>query len=245
MFLCLGVFWKFIERLFCIFCKLIWEMPLRKSVIFKEGVVMNKYLSFLVLLIIAAGFCCFDNAVADIPMSGMLDIETSDSSFDPTPFTGQTMYVYPFAAPENDLYTGSSSTYDLGALILLNGSVLFEEADQKTGDFGIRILSTANPALDPQTFEESVLTLTLKLDLGESGPFDVYLPQIALNSGESMFLWVAQSGATYYANDSKGPGFPNMTSTLAMSDEEHIARLPEPATMAFFAAGSMMLIRKR
>ena len=80
---------------------------------------MKKYLSFLILLIMTAGICCFDHAVADIPMSGTFDIDpTSEPTFDPIPFTGQTIYVWPFAAPDDDLYTGSSSTYDLGELIL-------------------------------------------------------------------------------------------------------------------------------
>ena len=124
---------------------------------------MKRYFNILTLAAISIVFCCPDLTKADDPEFGSFDIDaTSTPSFDPIPFTGQTMYVWPFAAPDDDLYTGSSSTYDLGELILLNGSVLFNDADQKTGDFGIRILSTA---LEPQTFGESILTLDLGVDI--------------------------------------------------------------------------------
>ena len=197
---------------------------------------MKKYLSFLILLIMTAGICCFDHAVADIPKSGTFDIETSNSSFNPIPFTGQTMYVWPFAAPDDDLYTGSSSTYNLGELILLNDSVLFSDAGQKTGDFGIRILSTA---LDPQTFGESILTLDLGGDI-----FDVYLPELTFELNQNMFLWVAQSGATYYATALQGPGLPDMTATEAIA-AGNLARVPEPVTLAMFGSGLLILLGRR
>jgi hypothetical protein len=186
-----------------------------------------------------AGICCFDHAVADIPKSGTFDIDpTSEPTFDTIPFTGQTMYIWPFAAPDDDLYTGSASIYNLGELILLNGSVIFNDADQKTGNFGIRILSTA---LGPQTFEESILTLDLGSEL-----FDVHLPEIALNSSEEMFFWVAQSGATYYSTILKGLGPPDMTATLAMSiGEEYLARVPEPVTLVLFGSGALILLGRR
>jgi len=199
---------------------------------------MKRYFNILTLTAVSIVLCCPDHAVADIPMSGTFDIETSSSSFDTIPFTGQTMYIWPFAAPDDDLYTGSSPTYNLGELILLNGSVLFEDADQKTGDFGIRILSTA---LDPQTFEESILTLDLGSEL-----FDVYLPELTFNWNENMFLWVAQSGATYYATESQGPGFPDMTAEFAMSfGDENLARVPEPVTLALFGSSALILLGRR
>ncbi len=103
---------------------------------------------------------------------------------------------------------------------------------------GIRIVSAI---LGVETFQESILTLDFGDDI-----FDVYLPELSFSGNEDKFLWVAQSGATYYATASQGPGFPDMTATDAMLlGDANLARVPEPVTLALFGSGALILLGKR
>jgi hypothetical protein len=59
---------------------------------------------------------------------------------------------------------------------------------------------------------------------------------------DNMFFWVAQSVATYYANFSKGAGFPDMSASVAMSaGNEYLASVPEPATVLLLGLGGVLL----
>ena len=213
----------------------------KEITIFFGDRVMEKLLTFNILTLTAISIvlCCFDHAVADISMSGTFDINpTSTPSFDPIPFLGSSMYVFPFAAPETDLYTGLGTTYNLGTLQLFNGSVFFADSSEKTGNLGIRISSAVS---GDKIFQESILTL----DFG-GGIFNVYLPELAFSWSQDMFLWVAQSGATYYATALQGPGLPDMTASFAMSfGDANLARAPEPVTLALFGSGALILLGRR
>ncbi len=202
---------------------------------------MKKLLTFNILTLAAISIvlCCPDLTKAALHKSGTFNIDgTSTPEFDPIPFTGSSMYVYPFAAPETDLYTGAGSNYNLCTLGLFSGSVDFTDAGEKTGDLGIRIFSATGGI---QTFQESVLTLDLGSEL-----FGVYLPEFTLNLNEEMFLWVAQSGATYYATALQEPGRPDMTADFAISlGDANLAMVPEPVTLALFGSGALILLGKR
>ena len=200
---------------------------------------MKRYFNILTLAAVSIVLYCPDPAKADDPEFGSFDIDdTSTPSFDQIPFSGSSMFVYPFAAPDDDLYTGSSSTYNLGELQLINGSVYFTDSVEKTGNLGIRIFSAVAGV---ETFQESILTLDFGDDI-----FDVYLPELTFDGNEDIFLWVAQSGATYYAAASQGPGYPNMTAGFAMSfGDENLARVPEPATLTLFGSAALILLGRR
>ena len=91
---------------------------------------MKQLLTFNTLTLVALTIvlCCPGLTMAVISKSGTFDIDAASTPiFDPIPFEGSSMYVYPFAAPETDLYTGSGSTYNLGTLQLVNGLVSFSD----------------------------------------------------------------------------------------------------------------------
>lgn len=204
---------------------------------------MKKLLTFNILTLAAISIVlCFPAFTkAALPESGTFDIDgTSTPIFDQIPFTGLSMYVFPFAAQDDDLPTPaqSGSKYNLGQIQLINNSIIFTDSGEKTGNLGIHILSAVT---GEQTFQESVLTL----DFGD-GLFDVYLPEITFSWSEDMFLWVAQSGATYYATASQGPGFPEMTASEAMLlGDANLARVPEPVTLALFGSSAIILLGRR
>lgn len=200
---------------------------------------MKKLLTFntLTLAALSIVLCCPVLTKAAISKSGTFDIDnTSTPTFDSIPFSGSSMYVYPFAAEEGNFYTGAGSLYNLGTLQLTNGSVDFTDSGEKTGDLGIRIFSAVAGV---EIFQETILTL----DLGDN-LFDVFLPEFTIGSNQEMFFWVAQSGATYYATTSPGPGRPNMTAAAAI-DEGNLARVPEPVTLSLFGSGALILLHRR
>jgi hypothetical protein len=176
-------------------------------------------------------------------MSGTFDINGPSGltftlipwvSSDPSLYT----YLWPFAANENDLYTGSGSNYNLAQVSFSHGSFTVIDYGAKSGDIGIRV---ANQTSSTQTFEASVLTLNFI----DSGSFNVYLPELTFNGGDNIFFWVAQSGATYYANSSMGAGWPDMSASVAMSaGDGYLAEVPEPATVLFFGLGGILLCRR-
>jgi len=213
----------------------------KEITIFFGDRVMKKLLTFNILTLTAISIvlCCSGLTKADDPKFGTFDIDpTFPPSFDPIPFSGSSMYVFPFAAPNNDLYTQGGSTYNLGTLELTNDVVTFTDSGEKTGDLGIRIVNFAGGV---ETFHESILTLDLGDDI-----FDVYLPEFSFDGNEDMFLWVAQSGATYYATALQGPGLPDMTADFAISfGDANLARVPEPVTLALFGSGALILLGKR
>ena len=200
---------------------------------------MKRYFNILTLTAISIVLCCPDLAKAVLPESGSFDIDdTSTPSFDQMPFSGSSMYVYPFVAEDIDIYTGAGSNYNLGTLELTGDSVTFTDSGEKTGNLGIRISSAVS---GDQTFQESILTL----DFGDD-TFDVYLPELTFSWNEDMFLWVAQSGATYYATTSQGPGLPDLTASDAMlPGDTNLARIPEPVTLALFGSSALILLSRR
>ncbi len=204
---------------------------------------MKKLLTFNILTLAAISIvlCCSGLTKAALPKSGSFDIDgASTPSFDQIPFVGSSMYVYPFVATDLDLYTGQGSTYNLGTLELTGGLVSFTDSVEKSGNLGIRIFSAISGS---QIFQESILTLDFGDDI-----FDVYLPELTFNGNEDMFLWVAQSGATYYATALQGPGLdrPDITAGDAMLlGDANLAMVPEPVTLALFGSGALILLGKR
>lgn len=198
----------------------------------------------MILFIAAMTAACGDLARAelDIPASGTFDIvidppDTPGISFDPIPYTGSLVYMWPFASDDGS-YTSPFDKYNLAYVKFLSGSIDTLDYSEQEGDLGIRIDNVSGVT---QTFEPSVLTL----DFVDDG-FDVYLPGFTFDNWNSMFFWVAQSGATYYANSSKDVGFPDMLAADAMAaGDEYLARTPEPTTAVLFGLGAFLLRRRR
>jgi hypothetical protein len=58
-------------------------------------------------------------------------------------------------------------------------------------------------------------------------------------------FWVAESSATYDVNSLKGTGFPDMPASVAMSGDEYLASVPEPATIGLSGLGALSLLRRK
>jgi hypothetical protein len=191
------------------------------------------------IFILAIMVLCGGIAQAVTPKNGTFDINgPSAVSFDSVPWTSPNpslyTYLWPFAT--NDLYsTTPYSKYNLAQVSFSHGSFTVDDKDVKSGDLGVRI---SHNTAATQTFEACILTL----DFIGSGSFDIYLPEFTVETGKNMFFWVSENGATYYANSSKGVGFPDMSATAAMAaGDEYLGRVPEPATVLLLGLGSLAL----
>ena len=202
----------------------------------------------MILVIAAMTASCGDLAQAelDIPASGTFDIvtdppDTPGLNFEPEPWVSpsllESVLLWPFAT--DDLYSGvGKEQYHLALAQFQNGNINITDSDAVEGDLGIRIRNNSG---DPQTFELSVLTLDFVDD-----SLDVFLPGFTFEGGTDMCFWVAQSGFTYYANSSKGVGFPDLSAGHVMAlDDEYLAGTPEPATVVLFGLGALVLRRRR
>jgi hypothetical protein len=199
----------------------------------------------LAIIVIAATTAAgggFARAELDIPASGTFDIVidppgTPGISFDPIPYTGSGVYLLPFAS-EDGSYISPYSDYNLAYVAFIDGSIYLSDQYEQEGDLGIRVNNISNAT---QTFDSSVLTLDF---VGDS--LDVYLPGFTFDHGSSMFFWVAESGATYYAHYSKDfSDAPNMLAADAMAaGDEYLARTPEPATVVLLGLGVLLLRRR-
>ena len=190
------------------------------------------------VLILAVIALCSGIAQGVIPKSGVFDTDgLSGLNFDSVPWVCSNPYAYTYLWPfaTNDLYTGSGSKYNLAQARLSGGSFAVTDYGKKNGDLGIRI---GNYTSGTQTFEDCILTL----DFIGSGSFNIYLPEFTFKTNENIFFWVAESGATYYANSLKGVGYPDISATIAMAaDDEYLARAPEPATILLLGLGGLVL----
>jgi hypothetical protein len=192
------------------------------------------------ILVIAALCSSIAQGAIPIPKSGTFDIDgPSAVSFDSIPWASSNPYLYTYLWPfaTNDLYsTTPYSQYNLAQVSFSASSFTVADYGEKSGDLGVRISHYTGAA---QTFEACILTL----DFIGSGSFDIYLPEFTVGTSENMFFWVSESGATYYANSSKGVGFPDMSATTAMAaGDEYIAGVvPEPATLLLFGLGGLVL----
>mgnify|MGYP000279966641 CR=1 FL=1 len=149
------------------------------------------------------------------------------------------MYLWPFAS-DDGTYTSPYSNYNITQGRFFSGTLDIDPCDTvQEGDLGIRFDNISGAT---QTFVPSVLTLDFVDD-----SFDVYLPGFTFDNWESMFFWIAESGATYYANSSKDVGSPNMTPYYAITEngDKFLARTPEPATAMLFGLGVLLLGRRR
>ena len=203
---------------------------------------MKKPAMFILAAAIIAVCSNLARAELDIPASGTFDIvidppDTSGVSFDPAPYSGSLVYMWPFAS-DDGLYTSPYSKYNLAYVRFMSGSIDTLDYSEQEGDLGIRVDNISGAT---QTFEPSILTLDFVAD-----SFDVYLPGFTFDNWNSMFFWVAQSGATYYGNSTKDIGFPDITAEEAMAVEgQYLARIPEPATAMLFGLGALLLRRRR
>jgi hypothetical protein len=197
----------------------------------------------MILFIAAMTTACGDLAQAelDIPANGTFDIiidpcDGPGVSFDPMPYTGSLVYLFPFAS-EDGSYTSPFSDYNLAFVSFQGGSIDISDFSEQEGDLGIRV---DNISGSTQTLDPSVLTLDF-----DEGSFDVFLPGFTFDTLNSMFFWIAESHATYYANSSKDVGSPNITASEAMAaGDEYLARTPEPATVVLFGLGALLLRRR-
>ena len=202
---------------------------------------MRSAVMILAIAAITAACSDFAQAELDIPKTGVFNIDGDDGiSFDPIPWVspslGEPAFLWPFAT--DDLYSGQGSQYNLAQAQFVNGSINITDHGEIEGDLGIRI---DNHSFQTRTFAASILTL----DFVEES-LDVYLPEFTFDHWDKMFFWVAQSGATYYANSLKGVGDIDMSATSAMAaGDEYLARIPEPATVGLFGLGAVLLRRKR
>lgn len=203
---------------------------------------MSKLTIFVVLAAIIAVCSDLARAELDIPASGTYDIVidppgTVGISFYPIPYTGSSVYLFPFASDDGS-YTPPYSDYNLAEGRFSGGSLILADINEQEGDLGIRVDNISGAT---QTFEPSVLTLDFVDD-----SFNVYLPGFTFDNWKSLFFWVAQSGATYYANFSKDVGFPELSATYVMgTGDEYLARTPEPTTAMLFGLGALLFRRRR
>jgi len=204
---------------------------------------MRKLVMILAIAAITVACSDFAQAELDIPASGTFDIVIDPCgppgvSFDAIPCTGSSVYLWPFAS-EDGSYTPPYLNYNLAEVSFSSGSIIPTDKYEQTGDLGIRI---ANISGDNQTFNPSVLTL----DFVEYS-FDVYLPGFTIphDIWKSLFFWVAQSGATYYAHSSTVMSEdPDMSADVAMrAGNEYLT--PEPTTAALLSLGAVLLRRRR
>lgn len=189
----------------------------------------------VLILVITALFSSI--AQGDIAKFGTFDIDGPEGiGFDIIPWSDPgTIYLWPFAT--SDTYTWPGSPYNLAQVLLSGGSFTVDDSDEKYGYLGIRI---GNYTSDIQTFAACILTL----DFIGSGSFDVYLPEFTFNANDNMFFWVAECGATYYANSLKGAGDPDMLADEAIAaGDEYLARIPEPATVLLLGLGGIALLK--
>ena len=203
----------------------------------------------LFLLAIAILSASAQALVLDNPKTGTFTLDENASSpvdFNPVPWVSPgpawVVYMYPFAS--DDMYAGLGSTYNLAQIPFSNGDYLTQSIVEKTGDLGIRVSNNSGAA---RTFDETVMTLQF-LD----GDFDVYLPEFTVEKSQQLFFWVAESGSTYYANDSLGPGQLNIDASYAMAPpspflpSHFLAReVPEPATIILLSLGAVLIVKKR
>jgi hypothetical protein len=209
-----------------------------------KGQRMRKLVMILAIAAITAACSDFAQAELDIPANGTFGIVidppgTPGISFDPIPWVSpsllESVYLWPFA--KEGLYTIPDSEYHLAQAQFADGSINITDPCIVEGDLGIRINNNSGAT---RTFGPSVLTLDF---VGDS--FDIYLPGFTFDWMTDMFFWVAQSGATYYANSSKDVGLPDMLAGQAMSDPQYLARTPEPATVALLGLGAVLLRRRK
>lgn len=198
---------------------------------------IRKWVPILAIMALCCGI-----AQGVISKSGIFDIDDPTGlGFDSIPWVSSNpyanIYLWPFAT--DDLYAGAGSQYNLAQARFSGGSFTTTDYDGKNGDLGIRI---GNYTSGIQTFGACVLTLDF---IGE-GSFDIYLPEFTFGINENIFFWVAESGATYYANSLKAAGYPDISADIAMAaGDEYLAKNPEPTTILLFGLGGAIFLQRR
>jgi hypothetical protein len=174
------------------------------------------------------------------------DITAAALLFNPDPWfspsQAKTAFITVYATDDDTKdYSGASVVYNLATVAFVNGvqNVYVYEKGLVSGDIAIRFGKSTSSNV---TFAETIITINF-----ESGPMDVYLPEVTLTGSVEMHFWVASNGSTYYANVTDGEGSagaPNILSQKSI-DDGHIALVPEPVTIAMLGLGGLFLRRRK
>lgn len=204
---------------------------------------------FLVMAALGLLSLVVGTAVYAAPKNGTFDINTAGGgiSFAPVPWVSpggsQVIYFYPFATSDYLAgYSGNGAGYNLATAQFQSGNINVSDGISRAGDLAIRI---GNYTGATQTWAAGKVTLDFT-----SGSFDVFLPEFTFNAMDNMYFWVADNGATYFANTSKSSGAPNMTAAAAMNaGDTYLAAdaVPEPSSIIALLGGlgSILAFRRR
>ncbi|MBW8015543.1 MAG: PEP-CTERM sorting domain-containing protein [Planctomycetes bacterium] len=203
--------------------------------------------AFFFTLLVVTFFSSFGFATP-VPVhaepNNKFDISAEELIFDPVPWVspgpGNTASIVPYTVEDyTPTLAGTVKQNLLGFATLANGGFTFFEVGLASGDLAVKYIN--NSGAD-RLFVETVLTIYF-----ERGAIDIFLPEFDLAVREEIHFWAADDGSTYYANVT---GIPGSATGLNMEAKDsiaagHIARVPEPSTIAILGLGGLFLRRRK